>query len=318
MTTTDEQFPFEQSPPGAPATQRPASTVSSSAPPSTVTHEEPPPLSRGGGGGLIEVEKSRAVQEVQAALVIAKRFPRDEIEAIQRIRTNCQRYRLAETAFYRYKRGGQQVIGPTIRMAEMLAGAWGNLTYGFRELENTKGVSQVEAYCWDLQSNTKSTRQFTVAHQLHLKDGKVKHLTDPRDVYEMVANQAQRRVRACILQAIPGDVVEEATDTCNTTLRKGPKDGVPFADRVRKMATAFKEGYGVTTELLEKYLKHPLDTLSYDEFVDLTSVFNALKEGKPREEFFDIHSGQQSEGGRAAELEDLAKPAAANNKETTK
>ncbi len=38
-----------------------------------------------------EMMISRQAQEVQAAMVIAKRFPRDEVDSFNRILTSCQR-----------------------------------------------------------------------------------------------------------------------------------------------------------------------------------------------------------------------------------
>lgn len=45
-----------------------------------------------------EMMISRQAQEVQAAMVVAKRFPRDEIEANNRILNACKRKSLAERA----------------------------------------------------------------------------------------------------------------------------------------------------------------------------------------------------------------------------
>lgn len=49
---------------------------------------------------------NRQAQEVQAAMVIAKKFPRDEFEAAERIKRACQRRSLAGQAVYAYPRGG--------------------------------------------------------------------------------------------------------------------------------------------------------------------------------------------------------------------
>ncbi len=48
------------------------------------------------GGVLSEMTSSRASQEVQAAMVIAKRFPRDETSAVVKIKNACKRKKLAE------------------------------------------------------------------------------------------------------------------------------------------------------------------------------------------------------------------------------
>ena len=56
-----------------------------------------------------EMMVSRQTQEVQAAMVIAKRFPRNETQSYNRIMRACQRKKLAETAMYEYPRGGTKV-----------------------------------------------------------------------------------------------------------------------------------------------------------------------------------------------------------------
>ena len=118
---------------------------------------------------------------------------------------------------YEYPRGGTKVTGPSIRLAEAMAQNWGNLDYGLIELDQKAGESQVMAYAWDLETNTRQTIVFSVPHIRATKKGNVP-LTDPRDIYEMVANQGARRMRSCILRVIPGDVVESAVAQCNKTL----------------------------------------------------------------------------------------------------
>src|SRR6185295_15732166 len=67
---------------------------------------------------------SRQAQEVQAAMVMAKQFPRDEIRAWDRIMKACERPKLAEESQYSFPKGGANVSGPSIRLAEVLAQNW--------------------------------------------------------------------------------------------------------------------------------------------------------------------------------------------------
>ena len=90
--------------------------------------------------GMVAVEQTRAIQETQAAFVIAKQFPRDEIKAERKIVEACKRRELAEQAEYSYARGGQEIVGPSIRLAETCARYWGNLNYGIREIARGNGV----------------------------------------------------------------------------------------------------------------------------------------------------------------------------------
>lgn len=247
---------------------------------------QPPAPSAGAGHALASVDEFRAIAEVQASMAIAKRFPRDEFAAYTRIMNACKRPSLAENAAYAYPRGGTTVTGPSIRLAEVLANAWGNIDYGYREVGSGPGYTDVEAYAFDKESNSRSCRTFRVSHIRSTKQGN-KNLTDPRDVYELVANQASRRIRACILQIIPGDVTEEAMKACESTIKKTGGDA-PLVDRVRKMAAVFQE-YGVTTEMLERRLGHNLNATIEQELVQLRRIYTSIKDGAAkREEFFDL------------------------------
>lgn len=235
---------------------------------------------------LIQVEQSRAIEQVQAALVIAKKFPRDLIAVQANILESCKRISLAKQAMYQFPRGGQKVTGPSIRLAEVLAQQYGNLDFGVRELERRGTVSIAESYCWDMQTNTRQTKVFEVPHSIMLKDGKMKQLSDPRDIYELVANNGARRLRACILGIIPGDIVESAVEACKKTLAKG--DGKPLMDRIKDMVAAFKE-LGITAEMLEGRLGHKLEATNAEEIVDLQGVYTAIKDGQAkRTDFFDL------------------------------
>lgn len=185
-----------------------------------------------------EAMVSRQAQEVQAAMVIAKKFPRDVYAAFDRIKKACERRLLAENAVYEYPRGGSKVSGPSIRLAEALAQNWGNIDYGIMELEQKAGESSVMAYAWDLETNTRQTKIFTVKHERKAR-GAITKLDDPRDIYEMVANQGARRLRACILGVIPGDIVDAAVDMCQQTLISGHKE--PLEDRLRNALSLFKK-----------------------------------------------------------------------------
>lgn len=215
------------------------------------------------------------MEQVRAAMTIAKKFPRDEIDAEQRILQACNRFSLANQATYQYPRGGQTITGPSIRLAETLARNWGNLDCGVQELEQKSGESLVMAYCHDLETNYKKVQTWTVKHEIGTKQG-VKKLTDSRDIYEKIANEGSRRLRACILAVIPGDVTEKAVLRCKETIKAGEKN-VPLIDRVKAMVTGFTE-LGVSKELLERRLKHGVELMTADEFVEYRSIWTSLRD----------------------------------------
>lgn len=225
--------------------------------------------------GAVAIESERAIAEAQGKLVIAKRFPRDQARAYSAIIDACKRPGLAEEACYSFPRGGQTVSGPSIRLAEMLAANWGNIDYGIRELSRKEGVSEMEAYCWDLETNTMSSQKFTVRHIRDTRGGGVK-LTDERDIYELTANMGGRRLRARILAIIPADLVQAAVDECSKTMAGGAE--LPIGDRIRNMVTAFKT-LGVQAALIEKRVGHGLDSMTGEELGDLRKIHNSIRDG---------------------------------------
>lgn len=231
--------------------------------------------------------------------MIAKQCPRNELAAVDKIMNACTRESLAESALYSYPRGGQEVTGPSIRLAEAMAQHWGNMQFGIRELSAENGVSTVEAFAWDMETNTRQVKVFQVAHQRYTRSKGLTKLTDPRDIYELVANQGARRLRACILGVIPGDVTEAAVKQCEVT-QANSVEVTP--DAIKKMVEVFGR-YGVTTEMIEKRIGRRLDAINAPVMLSLRKVHQSIKDGmgKPGD-FFDIGDVEQVEGPKVSDL----------------
>lgn len=245
-----------------------------------------------GRGVGTEMMVSRQAQEVQAAMVIAKKFPRNEVESFNRIMQACKRRSLAEQAMYEYPRGTTKVTGPSIRLAEAMAQNWGNIDFGITELEQRSGESQVMAYAWDLETNTRQTKIFAVPHVRSTKQGN-KVLTDPRDIYEMIANQGARRLRACILGVIPGDVIDAAIAQCEATLTDS-NGGVPLEDLIRSSTATLQEKYGITIPMIEAYIGCNVKSFTMNDLMRLKRVYKSLEDGMAkREDCFDLSDHSQ-------------------------
>lgn len=229
---------------------------------------------RAAQNAVAEAGQQREIAEVQASMVIAKRFPRNPIEAMDKILQSCTRPTLADGALYSYSRGGTDVTGPSIRLAEVAAQAWGNVSFGVRELEQRNGESTVEAFAWDMETNTRQVKVFQVAHERHTKRGVTK-LADPRDIYELIANQGARRLRSCILGVIPGDVIEAAVKQCEETLHANA-DVSP--DGIKKLADAFAK-LGVSKEQIEARIQRRLEAIRPAQVVQLRKIYASMNDG---------------------------------------
>ncbi|MFE9738871.1 hypothetical protein [Streptomyces sp. NPDC006477] len=198
------------------------------------------------------VEQSRAVAEVQAAIYVARQFPREVGRSRNAMQSACGSMALAGKAFYRFPRAGGAVEGSTIHLAKTLAQTWGNIQYGVSEMrrDDEYRQSEMQAWAWDVEANTRHVLTFIVPHAKFAK-GKVEALIDLRDIYENNANNGARRLREAIFAVIPDWFIEEAEDLCRETLHKG--DGKPLEQRIEGAVGVFKQ-LGVSEERLEQKL----------------------------------------------------------------
>lgn len=238
------------------------------------------------GNALAANMEARAVSEVKAQVIMARQYPRDPMLAMDQILRECERPTLADAAVYTYQRGKEIISGPSIRLAEVLARNWGNVNFGQEVLERGTdkrgvGFSLVRAFAWDLQTNLYVSRQFEVKHWRATKTGGYK-LTEDRDIYELEANMGARRLRACILQVIPGDVTAAAVNACRQTAASGlndmMKDEKQRAALVAKMLRIYDK-MGVSQQDLEDYLKSLVTNWTADDMLRLKELKNGLDDG---------------------------------------
>jgi hypothetical protein len=233
-----------------------------------------------------DLAEMRAMHEIQAGLVMANKFPRDENQAFQNIMNTCERVSLAAKAMYAYDKGGKPVSGATIRLAEAIARNWKHINCGIREVKQENGKSVMRAFAVDLQNNIWKCVEFIVPHT-RKANNELRSITDPRDIYEHTANMGARRLRACILALIPADIVEEAVAKCQRVLDCEERK-VPLADRIRKMVNRLDK-LGVKVEHIEGRLNHKIDLTTAEEVTEMYAIINSLEDNMSRREtWFDI------------------------------
>lgn len=222
--------------------------------------------------------QSRELAEMQTKYLMAQQFPRDERKAMDGIINAFSRRGLAERSQYQFARGGTDIIGPSIHSAQAIAQQWGNIEFGWRELSRGTGAdgvpfSEVESFAVDLQSRVPSRIQFIVKHWRDTKSGGYK-LKDERDIYELCANQAQRRKRAVVLSILPQDVIDAAMEQAAVTLKANADTS---AEAMAKMVEAFDQ-FGVTKEQIEKRIQRRLDSITSAQVVQLKRIYASLRD----------------------------------------
>ena len=160
-------------------------------------------------------------------------------------------------------------------------------------------------------------RYATVEKEAAVQKNGMKVLTDPRDIYELVANQGARRKRACILNIIPGDVVDAALARCNETLSKGNRNMPPLIDRLRDITGHLQKYFSVPLSSVEKYYGYPLDAFTEMDFQNLIGIYNALREGNAkREDYFQLPKVTASEDNAQPDVNENTAPKARKSEET--
>lgn len=96
--------------------------------------------------------------EVEAQISAAHRFPR----SIQRFLTEATTLatfsrEIAESCIYAVPRDGKTISGPSVRLAEICASAYGNMHVGARILDADEKEITSQGVAWDLQKNLRVT-----------------------------------------------------------------------------------------------------------------------------------------------------------------
>lgn len=232
-----------------------------------------------------QYQESKELSEIKGKMFLARQFPRDPNYSLQAALQECGRKELAEQAMYEFSRGDSKVRGPSIRLVEVLARHWSNITCGVDEIESKDGETTIKAYAWDLETNVSDSKTFSVKHVRSTKKGTYK-LTDERDIYEAVANKGARRKRACLLAVLPGWYVDAAVDACEKTLTQSLTDGQTLDEVIQKLVTAFSE-FGIAPGQIEEKMNKQIGNLSKNDVVKLRHLYSAIKDGfvKPGDAF---------------------------------
>lgn len=228
------------------------------------------------------VESSRAVAEVQAAVLVALQYPRDTRRVHEEVLKACRTFELAKRAFYAVPNRG---AGSSVHLARELARCYGHVQYGVHELsrDDAAGMSEIRAFAWDPQTGVRQERTFQVPHQKMVGKSRVQ-LDDLGDVYRNNQNVGARAVRECIFGVLPAALVAIAERECRATLEQGPQqDGggnVPLPQWIAQGIEAFALTFDVGVPQLEARLGVKRDRWTAAHAAELEVLYRSLQQGE--------------------------------------
>ncbi|AVP42364.1 hypothetical protein SEA_MISHA28_65 [Mycobacterium phage Misha28] len=226
------------------------------------------------------VEQSRAVAQVQAQIVVAQNCPRNIQRATAEMQEVCRTLAMAEQAFYQVPNRGN---GASVHLMRELARIWGNIEHGSKELARNEDSSEIEAFAWDMQTNSRTSRTYIVPHE-RMKGKNREKLENLGDITNNNNNVAARAVRECIANVLPKWFTEQAQTICRQTLEHG--EGKPLPERITEMLGVFK-GIGISEAQIEAKLGKKRGQWDAGDVAQMGIAYTSItRDGYDKDELF--------------------------------
>lgn len=232
------------------------------------SQEESTPLEIISGTALEQLTRGEIDQQVATA----KRYPRSISKFKQKaMEMATLDEETAESCFYNLPRGGKEIKGPSIRMAEIAAIAWTNTRSGARVIGNNGKTVTVQGFCYDLETNT--AMAIEVSRRITNKKGE----TFNEDMQTTTANAALSiALRNAIFKVIPMAYVRPVYEAAR---RVAIGDATTLVARRAKALDYFAK-MGVTPDrVLAMLKKDKPDDINLEDVETMTGLRTALKAG---------------------------------------
>lgn len=231
---------------------------------------------------VIKVEQAEMLQainraEVDIQIATAKQYPRHLPTVLNQIATLATLdAETAEDCFYVLRRGGanggsSQIEGLSVRMAEIIASAWGNLRVQTRIIGNDGKTITAQGICHDLETNMAYSGE--VKRRITDRYGK----TYSEDMQVVTGNAAAAiAFRNAVLKVVPKAVTKRVIAEVK---QEAMGQALDLETSRQRMVDYFGK-LGVTEELLLEYLEiKKREEIDKEQVFELRALANAIKEG---------------------------------------
>lgn len=223
---------------------------------------------------------------MEVSIRIARQYPRDERKIVEKLRSTLELYpQFAEKALYSipYKdnRSGRpvKVEGLTIRAAETLKSAWGNMRSGVRIIGEDDGGVDLEAVAFDMETNVWELVPGRAIKILKTREGRLVTL-DERTFLQARGAAASKANRNAILSVLPLHIKAFFETMVRRHMAGGELNKPAAKDRIERAVTWYATTYQVTVEQLETYVGKPTALWVGEDIADLQGLKNALEQGE--------------------------------------
>lgn len=230
---------------------------------------------------VIEIKQADVLQainksEIDIQVATAKQYPRNIPDVLNKISTYATMdTETAADCFYVLRRSGSggsaTVEGLSVRMAEIIAGAWGNLRVQTRIVGNDGRTITAQGICHDLETNVAVSVE--VKRRITDKYGK----TYSEDMQVVTGNAASAiAFRNAVLKVVPKAVTKRVIEGVKQVALGQSLD---LETSRQKMLEYFGK-LGVTKDMILDYLNlNKVEEIDKEAVFELRATANAIKEG---------------------------------------
>lgn len=201
----------------------------------------------------------------------AKAYPRSVAKfKAEALTMACLDVETAASCFYSLPRGGKAVEGPSIRLAEIIGSAWGNLNYGARVVSIDEKFLTAQGICRDLERNVTMTAEVT--RRITGKNGRFND-----DMIGVTANAAcSIALRNAIFKVVP---MAYAKDILAQARKVAIGDAKTLGSRRAGMVDYFGKMGVEPKRILWLLEKVSIEDIGLDELQVLVGLATAIKDG---------------------------------------
>lgn len=215
--------------------------------------------------------------EIDMQVATAKQYPRHLPTVLNQIQTYATMdVETASDCFYALYRknsdGSDQVIeGLSVRMAEIIAGAWGNLRIATRIIGNDGKTITAQAVCHDLETNVAISTE--VKRSILTKKG----YTFSQDMQVVTGNAAAAiAFRNAVLKVIPKAVTKKVINEVQLVAQGQAMD----LERQRQTLIQYFAKFKVSEQMIYDLFEiKTRDEIDKEKVMILKGLYNAIKEG---------------------------------------
>ena len=231
---------------------------------------------------IVQVQQTEVLNainraEIDIQISTAKQYPRHLPSVLNQIKTYATMDEdTASECFYALYRNGangstQVIEGLSVRMAEIIAGAWGNLRVATRIIGNDGKTIKAQAVCHDLETNVAISTE--VDRSITYKSGK----TFSQDMQVVTGNAAAAiAFRNAVLKVIPKAVTKRVIEEVKKVAMGQALD----LEKQRQTLIQFFAKFNVSEQMILDLMQiSKREELDSERVFTLKGIYNAIKEG---------------------------------------